>query len=77
MNKFYGMDVIVNPLLTIKKQHRFPKSKRRRIRVKWAKRECNFKTLPDPNYYIMSGENKVVMHPSLWEQLREEYLCQC
>jgi hypothetical protein len=72
MNKLYCMDVIINPHLTIKVQNRFPKSKRRRIRAKWAKRERNFKHLPDPNYYIMSDAGAIAMHPALWSELKGE-----
>jgi hypothetical protein len=72
MEKFCDMEVIISPRLTVKKQHRFPKSKRRRIRAKWEKRECNFKHLPDPNYYIMSDTKTIVMHPALWVELKGE-----
>ncbi len=53
-----------------RKQFRFPRAKKRRIRKKWANRECNFKYIP--RAYKM--DNNLYVHPSIYQQiLRTEY----
>lgn len=47
--------IFESPYLTRLVQTRFPRSKKRRIRKKWAKRQENFRSEPDPCAYILSG----------------------
>jgi hypothetical protein len=56
---------------TVRKQFRFPLSKRRRIRAKWAKREFNLRHLPDPNVYVMKQQGLMVGHPATIAKLRQ------
>lgn len=59
----YGMQVIVSE--TIKEQFRFPRTKKRRIRNKWSKREENWR--PSSKALIM---HKVMyVHPKFYDQL--------
>jgi hypothetical protein len=58
--------VIVDPFVWQKgPQIRFPRSKRARIRKKWANRIENYRR--DPSGYMMKG--KLVLHPSIYHQV--------
>lgn len=63
-----GIRIIESPHAVIREQIRFPKSKKKRIRKKWAKRECNFRTVPMV-YFI--GDMAVV-HSSIVVRLEDE-----
>jgi hypothetical protein len=67
-----GLRIIQSVHCTIRQQYRFPRSKRRRIRAKWAKSERNFRHLADPNMYVMRDQGAVVMHPATWRKLERE-----
>ena len=67
-----GLRIIQNVYCTVRQQYRFPRSKRHRIRAKWAKRERNYRHLPDPNMYVMRDQGAVVMHPATWRKLERE-----
>lgn len=41
-----------SPTMTRRRQVRFPRSKRRRIRKKWRRRPCNWVVEPDPHVYL-------------------------
>lgn len=41
--------------LTVRKQVRFPRSKKARIRRKWAKQAKNWQSEPDPALYMVGG----------------------
>ena len=58
-----GLRVLESHHLTIREQVRFPRSKRRRIRKKWAKRPGNHASRPDPSIYKL-GEGTLLMHPA-------------
>jgi hypothetical protein len=58
--KFGGMSVYELPR-PLRKQFRFPKSKKRRIRKKWAKRVSNFR--PVASLFMADG-NKILAGPS-------------
>jgi len=63
--------VIVNDLATEQDKHiqfRFPKSKKKRIRNKWAKREGNFKW--KKVYSIIKMPGYLVVHSKMFEQLK-------
>lgn len=48
-------------------QFRFPRSKRRRIRDKWAKDKRNFK----PSLNVLRSGNTLICHPVMAARLRE------
>lgn len=56
--------------LVERKQVRFPRSKRRRIRKKWSKRMENWRESPSPYIYQLMGRT-LVMHPAMLVRLRE------
>ena len=51
-----------------RKQVHFPKSKKKRIRAKWAKRPENFASVPWPYAIRMNGV--LVCHPAMAAQIR-------
>ncbi len=64
-NTFYGMPVITsNYIGTDRIQYRFPKSKKKRIRKKWAKNPQNWKDVPRvASEAIINGQKTLVIHP--------------
>ena len=62
--------VVSSPLLTVPKQVRFPKSKSKRIRKKWAKRSENFIPIADKTVYKIGGQ--YTMHPSVMLALKKQ-----
>ena len=67
-----GLRIFENIHCSVRQQFRFPRSKRRRIRTKWANRERNFRHLPDPNVYVMEQQGAMVGHPATIAKLRRE-----
>lgn len=51
---FNGMTMLSNPEMVLRRQVRFPRSKRRRIRKKWRNNPRNWVTEPDPQVYMMN-----------------------
>ena len=70
-----GVRVLESEHLVIREQVRFPRSKRKRIRKKWAKRPENWAERPDPDIYRMAdpitGRVQLVCHPETARRLRE------
>lgn len=56
------------PLAVERKQYRFPRSKKKRIRNKWAKREQNYRYIPR----IYQLGDAIYAHPSLYQRLLRE-----
>ena len=56
-----GFEIIESVHLVEKRQFRFPRSKKKRIKKKWAKQDKNYKYFPQENYYIIG--NKIICHP--------------
>ncbi len=67
--------LMYNEKYVIKKQVKFPRSKKKRIIKKWSKKPENFVTIPDPNTYFLGGD-VIVGHPETIKNLREALL-QC
>lgn len=63
-----GLRIITNPYMADRVQVRVPRSKKRRIRKKWAKRPENYKIVPWDKAYQIG--DVVYMHPSMAEKLR-------
>lgn len=60
-----GLPFYTQDLLIRRRQVRFPRSKRRRIRKKWRKNPKNWITEPDPNVYLMSSSFTVPPNETL------------
>jgi hypothetical protein len=60
---------IISTLFAVeRKQVRFPRSKKKRIRNKWAKREENYRV--SPRIYRLGGD--LYAHPSIYQRLLRE-----
>ena len=58
-----GLQLVINDATCVKKekiQFRFPKSKKKRIRKKWAKRDTNFKTIEKHVCYKIPNDVLVI-----------------
>ena len=64
------MKIIEDIRLVERRQTRFPRSKKKRIRKKWAGNPHNFTSTPDLNYYVGAG-NIIICHPAAAQILRE------
>lgn len=62
-----GMDVVVSPYCSTREQVKFPKTKKRRIRKKWAKRSENWVDVPW-DYAIQMG-GQLICHPVFYDKL--------
>lgn len=65
-----GFDVIVNDLVCIQhecKQYKFPKSKKKRIREKWGKRQSNYRVQKVHKVYYIQG--RIVVSTKVFEKL--------
>lgn len=69
LSDMYGLPVNVSTLAVTFTQHRFPVSKRRRIRKKWAARSWNKKTVPGIFTVTMNDEKSLLVHPDLMPRL--------
>ena len=68
----FGMQVIINDMACMskeRKQFRFPKSKKVRIRKKWSKRNANYR-LEDVHKAIKIG-NKLLVSSKMFEILKK------
>ncbi len=72
---FHGAAHIVeNVNMVDRRQVRFPRSKKKRIRRKWAKQLRNWRSVPQDVIYKVHGKGLYetwVMHPAIAKQLRE------
>jgi hypothetical protein len=66
MFDLYGIHVYFDRTLVDRKQVRFPKTKRRRIRRKWAKRPENYKEFPKREAYRIA--NALYVHPDVFDE---------
>jgi len=65
------MKIIECLTMTITKQIRFPRSKKKRIRIKWAKNSNNLRIEPDSNSLIMG--DTIFCHPTVARAIRRNY----
>lgn len=73
LGPFLGIEIICSRLVPDEKtswQYRFPRSKKRRIRRKWAKDLRNWKTEVKPVMYQMG--NRIICSPTAYAQLMGE-----
>ena len=61
-----GINIIASDLCIEKRQFRFPRSGKIRIRNKWKKNDKNFKFIP----VIFKFGNSIIAHPSLVDKLK-------
>jgi hypothetical protein len=66
LGPFAGFRLVESVHLVV--QHRYPRTKNRRIRKKWAKRKENFKPRPDPLVNMALGV--IYAHPVVARRLR-------
>ena len=66
---FGGIRILESAQCQERVQWRFPRSKKKRIRKKWAQREENVRYEPRAYQY---GANTIICHPSYAQRLREE-----
>ena len=68
----FGMRIVEDPYCgkMIREQVRFPRSKRSRMRRKWAKRESNWRTRIEPQAYRMG--DVMVVHPMLMDAIQKQ-----
>ena len=64
--------LVSSTLMSERKQFRFPKSKKKRIRKKWSKRESNYRYEPMKQYYIIN--DTIYAHPSVIKKIKEGIL---
>lgn len=67
---YLGMRIVENKWLTPqleRKQFRFPKSKKKRIRAKWAKRRENWKTIEKDVFYVK--DNTIFLSSKNYKQV--------
>ena len=57
---------------TVRKQIRFPRSKKRRIRKKWAKRPENWTAYSVPWATVYRMDDLLVMHPAILGRVTRE-----
>lgn len=64
-----GLRIVESRQLTERRQVRFPRSKARRIRKKWARRASSYRERPMQHGYMI-GSDTLVVHPALAARLR-------
>jgi hypothetical protein len=68
---FYGLPVYAdNRFCTDRVQFRYPRSKKKRIRRKWAKNPRNYHDVPSNTCVVIHG--KIYMHPEKLKQLADD-----
>ncbi len=70
----FGIQVFVNNMACISnewKQYRFPKSKKKRIRKKWSKRNVNFRMQEVHKVIMLKAENKMYVSQKTFYKLEE------
>lgn len=66
---FTGIKLVADPWMFDRVQFRFPRSKKKRIRKKWAKDQKNYKNVPWDKVYKIG--DTFIMHPTLLDQVRK------
>lgn len=70
----FGIQVFVNDMACIskeRKQYRFPKSKKVRIRKKWSKRRVNFRIQEVHKVIMLKSENKMFVSQKTYDKLKQ------
>ncbi len=69
MTTLNGHNIFYVPQMVNRIQVRFPQSRRRRIRKKWRRRECNWRTTPNMELLIDDATHSIYGHPLAIKQL--------
>lgn len=69
---YAGYQITLSANLSKRTQKRFPRSKKKRIRLKWEKRDTNYVSAPDMQIYVMEETKTMVMHPAVWAKIEKE-----
>jgi len=69
---YAGYKINLSDHLSKRTQKRFPRSKKNRIRRKWAKRDKNYVSVPDMQIYVMEEAKTIAMHPAVWAKIEKE-----
>lgn len=67
---FTGLKIFPDRYMTERKQTRFPRSKKIRIRRKWAKNPKNWGEVPSTKIYRL--EDCLIMHPAMIKKLQRK-----
>ena len=65
-----GLRIVETPFLTVRKQVRFPRSRKRRIQKKWRRNFKNWGDVPGPSYLL--NDDTIYMHPDSAKRLRSK-----
>lgn len=65
-----GFKIYAVQHMTLREQFRWPRSKKRRIRKKWARLDRNWRSRPDPNLIFDEVREALYGHPATIEALR-------
>lgn len=65
----FSMKVMSSPFCTVRTQSRFPRSKKKRMRKKWAKDQRNWRE--EPTAYLFNNKD-IIAHPGIIQAIREE-----
>ena len=64
----HGMEVRTSSFLVDKVQFRFPRSKKKRMRKKWARQEKNYHFVPSNSIWTIGGS--IYVHPQVLNRMR-------
>ncbi len=67
MNSLYGINIYHDRSMCNHIQVRFPRSKKRRMRRKWAKQQKNYRNVPRQE--IIQTADGLYAHPETWEKV--------
>ena len=65
-----GYEIRESVFLIKEVQFRFPRTKSKRIRKKWAKRKENYRSGPSDDVYLMGGT--IICHPIIADKIRKQ-----
>ena len=65
VSEYTGITIMSDPHVMVRKQTKFPRSKRRRIRKKWSKREKNYSLVPGMVYIL----GQWIAHPDIYQKI--------
>lgn len=60
-----GIEMVVSEMCVSREQVRFPKSKKKRIRKKWAKRDENYRYVPMAYHWRQGSRDNLLVHPAI------------
>lgn len=67
----FGYELRPNIYMADRKQVHFPRSKKKRMRRKWAKQPKNYRDVPKPDVYLIDGRY-LVGHPATLAKIEKK-----